>query len=63
MKASKGKQTHFYFTLKSDGLGGNSNPRLRPRIRTNEIDRQNNICREILYLVLVWDRSSARGGT
>lgn len=42
---------HTYFTLKTDGLGGNLNPRLRPRIHINERDRQSNICREILYLV------------
>jgi len=46
MKVSKDK--HNYFSLSTDGLGGNLNPSLRPSLHVNEGVRQNNICQETL---------------
>lgn len=61
-EVSKGKKMRFYFNLRTDALGGNLNPSLRPNIQANG-DRQSSFCWDILCLVQIWDRSSDRGGT
>lgn len=36
MKVPKGKRIQFYFNLRTDALGDNLNPSLRPSIQANE---------------------------